>query len=120
MNSFAFPVPSMFPMRRNMWRVALNSSLMTRCSTHSERSYATKRPEVDELKAEVIRLRKELRDLRREKAGEVRDLKATATTYANQIQVLALRDAELEGEAATLRSQIADATSGTVRLLRKP
>ncbi|WP_282685260.1 MULTISPECIES: hypothetical protein [unclassified Streptomyces] len=81
---------------------------------------STRRPEVDELKAEVIRLRKELRDLRREKASEVRDLNATATTYANQIQVLALRNAELEADAATLRGQITDATSGTVRPLRKP
>ncbi|MHC5701971.1 hypothetical protein OTC26_011025 [Streptomyces tirandamycinicus] len=81
---------------------------------------STKRPEVDELKAEVIRLRKELRDFRREKAEEVRDLKATVATYANQIQVLALRNAELEADAATLRGQIADATSGTVWPLRKP
>ncbi|WP_424862931.1 hypothetical protein [Streptomyces sp. MMS24-I29] len=81
---------------------------------------STKRPEVDELKAEIIRLRKELRDFRREKAAEVRDLKATVATYANQIQVLALRNAELEADATTLRGQIADATSGTVRPLRNP
>ncbi|MFD9302992.1 hypothetical protein ACFWCB_09995 [Streptomyces sp. NPDC060048] len=79
-----------------------------------------KRPEVDELKTEVTRLRKELREFRREKAGEVRELKTTVATYANQIQVLALRNAELEVDAAALRGQIADATGGTVRPLRKP
>ncbi|MGP3637441.1 hypothetical protein ACTU45_29545 [Streptomyces sp. 24-1644] len=77
-----------------------------------------KRPEVDELKAEVIRLRKELREFRRQKAEEVRELKATVTTYANQIQVLALRNAELEVDATALRGQIADATGGTVRPIR--
>ncbi|MFF7097747.1 hypothetical protein ACFY9A_35985 [Streptomyces rubradiris] len=81
---------------------------------------STKRPEADELKAEVIRLRKELRDFRREKAEEVRELRATVAIDANQIQVLALRNAELEADAATLRGRIADATSGTVRPLRKP
>ncbi|MGW9377428.1 hypothetical protein ACWHAO_05135 [Streptomyces albidoflavus] len=81
---------------------------------------STKRPEVDELKTEVIRLRKEFRDFRREKAEEIRDLKATVATYANQIQVLTLRNAELEADATTLRGQISDATSGTVRPLRKP
>ncbi len=78
----------------------------------------TKRPEVDEHKAEVTRLRKELREFRREKAGEVRELKTTVATYANQIQVLALRNAELEADATALRGQIADATGGTVRPLR--
>ncbi|MFB7467687.1 hypothetical protein ACFCZ1_30050 [Streptomyces sp. NPDC056224] len=81
---------------------------------------STKRPEVDELKAEVTRLRKELREFRREKAEEVRELKTTVSTYANQIQVLALRNAELEVDAAALRGQVADATAGKVRPLRKP
>ncbi|MER6531800.1 hypothetical protein, partial [Streptomyces sp. NPDC001508] len=61
-----------------------------------------KRPEVDDLKAEVTRLRKELRELRREKAEEVRELKDMAATYANQIQVLALRNVELEADAEAL------------------
>ncbi|WP_328965655.1 hypothetical protein [Streptomyces virginiae] len=66
----------------------------------------------------MTRLRKELREFRREKAGEVRELKTTVATYANQIQVLALRNAELEADATALRGQIADATGGTVRPLR--
>jgi cell division protein FtsB len=78
----------------------------------------TKRPEVDELKAEGTRLRKELRDLRQEKAGEIRELKQTVAAYANQIQVLALRNAELEEDARKLRAQLSDATDGVVRPLR--
>ncbi|MFF5443230.1 hypothetical protein [Streptomyces achromogenes] len=68
----------------------------------------------------MTRLRKELREFRREKAEEVRGLKATVTVYANQIQVLALRSAELEADAVALRGQIAEATGGSVRQLRKP
>ncbi|WP_086809295.1 hypothetical protein [Streptomyces reticuliscabiei] len=77
-----------------------------------------KRPEVDELKAEVARLRKQERALRREHAAEVRELKDTAATYANQIQILALRNAELERDAGKLRSQLSDSSDGVVRALR--
>ncbi|MET7355835.1 hypothetical protein [Streptomyces mirabilis] len=76
-----------------------------------------KRPEVDDLKAEVTRLRKEMRELRREKAEEVRELKDMVTTYANQIQVLALRNVELEADAEALRGHIAG-TPGNVSPLR--
>ncbi|MFD4224740.1 MULTISPECIES: hypothetical protein [Streptomyces] len=77
-----------------------------------------KRPEVDELKTEVARLRKQERALRQEHAAEVRELKDTVATYANQIQVLALRNAELEKDAGKLRSQLSDASDGVVRALR--
>ncbi|MFD4948336.1 hypothetical protein ACFVYE_36485 [Streptomyces sp. NPDC058239] len=58
-----------------------------------------RRPEVDELKAEITRLRKAERDLRKEKAAELRELQDTVATYANQIQALTLRNAELEEDA---------------------
>ncbi|MFE2416324.1 hypothetical protein [Streptomyces hokutonensis] len=76
-----------------------------------------KRPEVDDLKAEVTRLRKEMRELRREKAEEVRELKDMVATYANQIQVLALRNVELEADSEALRAHIAG-TPGNVSPLR--
>ncbi|MEU9472204.1 hypothetical protein AB0D78_37510 [Streptomyces avermitilis] len=79
---------------------------------------ATERPEIDELKAEAAQLRKELRELRRQKAEETKELRRTAATYANHIQVLTLRNAELEGETAALRGQIEKAHEGTVRLIR--
>ncbi|MFJ2604449.1 hypothetical protein ACIO13_05575 [Streptomyces sp. NPDC087425] len=77
-----------------------------------------RRPEVDELKAEITRLRKTERDLRKEKAAELRELQVTVATYANQIQALALRNAELEEDARKLRSQVDEATRGAVRPLR--
>ncbi|MFJ2817022.1 hypothetical protein [Streptomyces sp. NPDC087294] len=77
-----------------------------------------RRPEVDELKAEITRLRKADRDLRKEKAAELRELQDTVATYANQIQALALRNAELEEDARKLRSQVDEATRGAVRPLR--
>ncbi|MFF4174209.1 hypothetical protein [Streptomyces sp. NPDC001744] len=78
----------------------------------------TQRPELDELKSEAARLRKELRKLRRQKAEEIRELRQTVATYANHIQVLTLRNAELEAEATGLRGQIEEATGGTVRVIR--
>ncbi|MEU6032048.1 hypothetical protein ABZ825_34445 [Streptomyces tauricus] len=77
-----------------------------------------KRPEVDEFKAEVARLRKHERALRQEHAAEVRELKDATATYANQIQILALRNAELEEDAGKLRSQLSDSSDRVVRALR--
>ncbi|AWL41941.1 MAG TPA: hypothetical protein DD420_24820 [Streptomyces sp.] len=79
---------------------------------------ATERPEVDELKSEAARLRKELRKLRRQKAEEIGELGQTVAVYANHIQVLTLRNKELEGETAVLRGQIKEATGGAVRPIR--
>ncbi|MCX4458620.1 hypothetical protein OG585_51440 (plasmid) [Streptomyces sp. NBC_01340] len=62
----------------------------------------TRRPEPEELRAEVSRLKKAERELRSEHAAEIRELKDTVATYANQIQVLTLRSAELEAHNARL------------------
>lgn len=64
---------------------------------------STRRPEADELSQEVARLRKAERELRSEKAAEIRELRSTVATYANQIQILTLRNAELESVARKLR-----------------
>jgi hypothetical protein len=45
----------------------------------------TRRPEPEELRAEVSRLKKAERELRSEHAAEIRELKDTMATYANQI-----------------------------------
>ncbi|WP_329486707.1 hypothetical protein OG618_08570 [Kitasatospora sp. NBC_01246] len=76
----------------------------------------TRRPEPDELRAEVARLRKDERALRREHATALRELLDTVSTYANQIQVLALRNAELEEDNRRLRHQLEEA-AGTVVVL---
>lgn len=66
----------------------------------------TRRPEPEELRAEVSRLKKAERELRREHASEVRELKDTLAAYANQIQVLTLRNAELEAHNARLLERL--------------
>ncbi|MEV6675122.1 hypothetical protein [Streptomyces sp. NPDC051162] len=66
----------------------------------------TRRPEPEELRAEVSRLKKAERELRREHASEVRELKDTLAAYANQIQVLTLRNAELETDNARLLERL--------------
>ena len=76
-----------------------------------------KPPEVDLLNAEITRLRKAEHDLRHEKAVEIRQLKDTIATYANQIQVLALRNASLEAQVRALQSQVASAPGAVVRQL---
>ncbi|MEV0484505.1 hypothetical protein AB0I69_28320 [Streptomyces sp. NPDC050508] len=66
----------------------------------------TRRPEPEELRAEVSRLKKAERELRTDHAAEVRELKDTVATYANQIQVLTLRNAELETQNARLLERL--------------
>ncbi|MFD6469651.1 hypothetical protein [Streptomyces goshikiensis] len=69
-----------------------------------------RRPEVEELRSEITRLRKVERKLRQDHAADVRDLRSTGAAYANQIQVLALRNAELEAENTALRARLHDRT----------
>ncbi|MFH9425050.1 hypothetical protein [Streptomyces sp. NPDC017529] len=69
----------------------------------------TRRPEPQELRAEVSRLKKAERELRSAHSGEVRELKDTLATYANQIQVLTLRTVELEEDNARLIAQLRQA-----------
>jgi hypothetical protein len=62
----------------------------------------TPRPEVEQLRQRVRELDKAGKEQRRRHAQEVRDLKAAAAVYANQVQVLALRNAELEADNCRL------------------
>ncbi|GAA4736884.1 hypothetical protein [Phytohabitans rumicis] len=71
----------------------------------------TTRPEPDELREEVTRLRQTERALRREHAAQLRELKDTITTYANQIQLLTLANAELREENNQLQRQAAKHTN---------
>ncbi|WP_212747234.1 hypothetical protein [Streptomyces montanus] len=69
----------------------------------------TRRTEPEALRAELSRLKKAERELRREHASEVRELKDTVATYANQIQLLALRNADLQAQNARLAEQLRQA-----------
>lgn len=58
----------------------------------------TPRPEIENLRQQVKQLKKTEQALRSEHAAQVRELKHTVKTYANQIQALALRAAQLEDD----------------------
>ncbi|WP_326697985.1 hypothetical protein OG909_11935 [Streptomyces sp. NBC_01754] len=81
----------------------------------------TRRPEPEELRAEVARLKRTERELRRALAAEVRELRDTTATYASQIQVLALRNTELAEENSLLIERLRRA-GGNIALLpaRRP
>jgi len=49
---------------------------------------------------------REQKDLRRAHSEQVRDLEATIRSYANQIQALALRNAELANENTSLQRRL--------------
>jgi hypothetical protein len=75
------------------------------------------RPEIDILREQVTQLKKTEARLRSNHAAEVRELNATVAAYANQIQLLALRNAELETDNARLRA-LAASRNGQVIPLR--
>lgn len=66
----------------------------------------TRRPELDELFDEVKRLCRTERQLRSDHAAEVRELRGTISTYANQIQVLALANHQLAGDNKRLQDRL--------------
>lgn len=78
-----------------------------------------RRPESDELRQEITRLKQSERELRGEKAGEIRELRATVAAYANQIQVLALRNVELEADTRRLQAQLDGGRKDVVKQLRQ-
>ncbi|MFD1540189.1 hypothetical protein [Nonomuraea guangzhouensis] len=74
------------------------------------------RPEVEELRAEISRLKKAERKLRSDKATELRELTDTVNTYADHIQVLTLRNAALEEENGLLRKRLERAADNVTPL----
>lgn len=78
------------------------------------------RSEIDELRAQIRELKAAAADTRLKSAEEVRDLKATVTAYANQIQILALRNAELEADAQRLRAHIDVQSADVISLTTRP
>lgn len=76
------------------------------------------RPEAEQLRQETARLKKAVQELRSEKAAEIRELRSTVAAYANQIQILALRNAQLEADATRLQAQVAEGQQQVVRQLK--
>lgn len=71
----------------------------------------TPRPEIEDLRGQVKQLKKTERALRSEHAAQIRELKHTVNTYANQIQALALRTAQLEDDNRRLERVGGNVTS---------
>jgi len=67
---------------------------------------ASPRPELEELRAEVKQLKNTEKTLRGQYAGQVRELREQVKTYANQIQVLALRLAQLDDDNRRLQARL--------------
>lgn len=78
-----------------------------------------RRPELDELCDEVKRLCRAERKLRSDHATEIRELRGTVATYANQIQVLALANHQLREDNRRLRARLT-ATTNVVPLTAVP
>ncbi|MET8805841.1 hypothetical protein [Streptomyces sp. NPDC004546] len=77
----------------------------------------TPRSQDDTLTTEITRLKRADRALRSQHAAEQREMRATIAAYANSIQALSLRNAELEAENAALREHVGQA-DGSLASLR--
>jgi hypothetical protein len=59
------------------------------------------------------------KEQRRRHAQEVGDLKAAAVVYANQVQVLGLRNAELEADNRRLVAQLAQVEAAVIPMANR-
>jgi hypothetical protein len=80
----------------------------------------TSRPELETLRDEVKPLKKTEKDLRREHAAAIRELKATINAYANQIQILTLANTELHETNQWLRHRLHQTEPNVIPLTRGP
>lgn len=74
------------------------------------------RPEAEEFRAQVRALQLAETALRAEHATEVRELRATVSTYANQIQILALHAQQLEADNQRLLCRLEGLGDNITRL----
>lgn len=77
------------------------------------------RPQTDTLTNEITHLKRADRALRSQHAAEQGETRATLAAYANHIQTLSLRNAELESDNAALREGLHQ-TGGTLTSLPLP
>jgi chromosome segregation ATPase len=74
------------------------------------------RPETERLREQVQQLQQADKKLRSQHAAETRELRATITTYANRIQVLALRLDQLEDDNQRLQRRLSNAGDNVTTL----
>ena len=77
------------------------------------------RSELDMLRAQLRDLKAAAKDLRRRHADQIRELAATVATYANQIQILALRNAELDADNHRFRAQLGLSAANVIPLAER-
>ncbi|MFI5474569.1 hypothetical protein ACIA6D_30570 [Streptomyces cacaoi] len=90
-------------------RAAYDRSPLAKTITGLLQAPDTPRSQDDTLTTEITRLKRADRALRSQHAAEQREMRATIAAYANRIQVLSLRNAELEAENAALREHFGQA-----------
>ncbi len=74
------------------------------------------RPEAEDLRTQAQRLQRAETALRAQHATEVHELRATVGTYANQIQLLALRAEQLEADNQRLLHRLEGLGDNIMRL----
>lgn len=79
---------------------------------------STRRPETGQLRVKVRDLTAADKQLRSKHAAEIRDLRATVRTYANQIQILTLRISQLEDDSKQLAGRLQHAGDNITPLNR--
>jgi outer membrane murein-binding lipoprotein Lpp len=79
---------------------------------------STRRPGTEQLRVKVRELTAADKQLRSKHAAEIRDLRATVRTYANQIQILTLRISQLEDDSNQLASRLQHAGDNITPLNR--
>ncbi|MCR8574285.1 MULTISPECIES: hypothetical protein [unclassified Streptomyces] len=87
--------------------------------TSAQANHSDNQPEIVRLRDELRKLKREHADERRKQAEAIRDLEETNKTYANHIQALTLANAELADENQLLRSQINPHEGNVTRLPRR-
>jgi outer membrane murein-binding lipoprotein Lpp len=79
---------------------------------------STRRPDTEQLRVKVRELTAADKQLRSKHAAEIRDLRATVRTYANQIQILTLRISQLEDDSNQLAGRLQHAGDNITPLNR--
>lgn len=79
---------------------------------------STRRPEAEQLRVKIRELTAADKELRSKHAAEIRDLRATVRTYANQIQLLTLRISQLQDDNKQLTARLQHAGDNITPLNR--
>jgi hypothetical protein len=74
------------------------------------------RPETEQLRQQIRQLQQTEKTLRSQHAADIRELRSTVKTYANQIQILALRVEQLEDDNHRLQLHLNKAGNNVTSL----